>query len=262
MGVRIPEERFDGGLAQRVVSSGDDLIEIDEADVFLFCDLSCPTTIVCGVPNDLAVFPCLPRNWRTDDRDSSLGPCVFDVLAQIPTVGVDGFVDLEDWIVDFLTFVTDAMDGSAGTGGIVEGPIVVVTPLEEDDIARFDEGQCLRPLIFHNVGPAATTPDGAIVDIDSAGVEEVDQRLTPPPLTTGAVGMTVADSGIPHKEKGWKLRVGRGSKPNFRVSAGIGGGALHRERLGRTLSDESGNGDEDEGEKQRQNGAEGRSRRQ
>src|SRR5258705_13587978 len=113
--------------------------------------MSCPTTVVCGVSNDLALFPCLARNGRADDRDSSLGFCVLDVLAQIPAISVNGLVNLEDRIVDLFGFVTDAMESAASAGGIVEGSVIVMAPLEEDDVAWFNEGQCLRPLIFHDV---------------------------------------------------------------------------------------------------------------
>src|ERR1700730_6724898 len=130
--------------------------------MLLFSDLPSPATVVCCVADNLAVIPCLARNRRADDGYRSFGLCVLNVLAQVPAIGVDSLVDLEDRIVDFFGFVTDAMDGSSGTGWIVEGSIIVVPPLEEDDIVWFNEGECLRPLVFHDVGATAAAADSAI----------------------------------------------------------------------------------------------------
>ena len=213
-------------LLQRVVSSSDDLIQIDEADVLLLGYLSRPAAVVCGVPNDLAVLPCLAGNGRADDRDRPFGLGVRDVLAQVPAIGVHRLVDLEDWIVDLFGLVTDAMKRSASAGGIVERAVVVVAPLKENDVAGLYEGERLRPLILHDVRAAAAAADGAIVDVDLAGVEEIDQRLTPTPLTAGTVGVAVADGRVSDQKERWKLRVGRGFEPDLRVGGGIGRSTL------------------------------------
>jgi hypothetical protein len=86
------------------------------------------------------------------------------------------------------------------------------------------------------------------VDVDPAGIEEIDQRLTPTPLTAGTVGVAVADGRVADQEEGRKFRICRRFEANLRVSAGVSGGTLHGEGLGRILREEFCDRKEDEGE--------------
>ena len=124
-------------------------------------------------------------------------------------------MDLENRIVDLFGLVTDAMDGSAGASWIVERPIIVVTPLEEDDVAGLDKGQRLRPLVFHDVGPAAASANGAVIDVDLAGIEEIDQRLTPTPLTIQPRRRDRCAPLSRRPGRAWEVRVGRRLEPIF-----------------------------------------------
>src|ERR1035437_5771086 len=67
VGVRIAEEGIDGGLAEGVVAAGDDLVEVDKADVFGCGDLLGPAAIGGGVADNVAVQPKLARDKRAED---------------------------------------------------------------------------------------------------------------------------------------------------------------------------------------------------
>ncbi len=129
-------------------------------------------------------------------------------------------MDLENRIVDLLRLFADAVQGAASAGGIVQRTIIIVTPLEKNDVPGFDEGQRLRPLIFHDVGAAAAAADRAVIHVDLAGIEEIDQRLAPSPLAARPVGMAVTDGRVANEEECWKLRIGGRLEADLRVAAG------------------------------------------
>ncbi len=106
MGVGVAEEGLDCGRPKRVVTAGNDLVQVDEADVFLLGNLPRPSAVAVGVADDLTVLPGLARDRRTDDGDCAFGPGVLDVLAQIPAVGVDRLVNLEDGVIDLFGLPT------------------------------------------------------------------------------------------------------------------------------------------------------------
>ena len=97
-------------------------------------------------------------------------------------------------------------------------------------------------MIFHDVGAAAAPPYRAVVDIDFAGVEEIDQGLTPAPLAAGTIRVAIADGRVADQEEGRKLWICRGIETNLCVSGRVGGGAFHRNRLSGILCQRCRNG--------------------
>jgi hypothetical protein len=98
--------------------------------------LSCPATVALCVANDLADLPALVRNGRADTSDRTFRKVVRYVLAQTLAVSVHTLVNLEDRVLDLATFFADSVDRTLGTSGIVERTIIVMAPLERDDVAR------------------------------------------------------------------------------------------------------------------------------
>jgi hypothetical protein len=84
----------------------------------------------------------------------------------------------------------------------------------------FKKGQGLRPLVLHHVRAAAVTPYSAIHNINPVGVEEVHQRLSPPPLSTSTVCAPVMDGRIAHQKRVWQLRTRQRLRAIFACSAG------------------------------------------
>jgi len=119
------------------------------------------------------------------------------------------------------------VDGAAGAGSIVKRAVVVVAPLEEDHVAAFDEGERFGPLVFHDVGAAAATADGAVVDVDFGGVEELDEWLAPAPLAAGSIGMAIANGGVADEKKRGQAGIGRWLEPDLRVGRRVSCGAFH-----------------------------------
>src|ERR1700733_381228 len=189
--MRISKERFHRSLPQRVIPPRNNLIQVNEAHVLLLGHLPRPSSIVRNVPDDLAILPRLPRNRRTDNRDSSLSLRIRDILPQIPPIRMHRLVNLQDRIIDLLGLVPDTMQRPPRSRRIIERPIVVMSPLKENHVSRLHESQRLRPLGLHDVRPAAPPAYCAIVDVDLASIEKLNQRLAPTPLSIRPVGMAV-----------------------------------------------------------------------
>src|SRR6266851_4057421 len=153
-------------LAKSVVAASDDLVEIDESDVLLDRHLSSPATIVLRVARDLPILPGLPRNGRADDRSSFLGDGIGNVLMHVPAVAVNSLVPLEDWILDLPGLLANTRQRAAGAGSIVQGPRVIMTKLEQNDIARLHQRQRVIPVALGDVGAAAAAADGSVDDVD------------------------------------------------------------------------------------------------
>ena len=81
VGVGVAEERVDGGGAEGVVAAGDDLVEVDEADVLLVGDLLRPASIGGGRADDVVAVPDLAGDERAKDGGGALGLYVGDLLA-------------------------------------------------------------------------------------------------------------------------------------------------------------------------------------
>ena len=158
--------------AEGVVAAGDDLVEVDEADVLLLGDLLGPAAIGIGLADDVAVQPDFAGDERADDGRGALGLDVGDVFAEIPAVGVDGF-DLAGAGVG-TSRVSSPMPGrlpptlgprgaapGGGAGGAAPGgqagvgdgrgagevdAAVVVAPLDEDEVAGLDDFESEVPV--------------------------------------------------------------------------------------------------------------------
>jgi hypothetical protein len=247
----IAEEGFDGGLAEGVVAAGDDLVEVDKADVFSFGDGLSPAAVGGGTAVDFAIRPDLAGDERAEDRSSALGLCIRDVLAHVPAEGVDGIGGSGSGVGDVEGLFANARQAAppVGTTGSRSGtwcwrrgagnePLirdgsgaghldaaVVMTELDEDEVTGLDQGKSIFPVTLRDVSVAGEAADGSIDDVDFGRVEEIGDGRTPSPETIGASAMAVADGGIADKDERRKIGIRRASKtkPTL-LSGGIGRG--------------------------------------
>jgi hypothetical protein len=134
--VRLGEHLLHGRLVKSILVPNDGPAQIDEVDLLLWCNLPRPATVALCVANDLADLPAPVRNGRADTSDRTFRKVVRYVLAQTLAVSVHTLVNLEDRVLDLATFFADSVDRTLGTSGIVERTIIVMAPLERDDVAR------------------------------------------------------------------------------------------------------------------------------
>ena len=197
VGVRVTEERVDGGRAEGVVAAGDDLVEVDERDMLFFGDGLGPAAVSVGVAANTAVNPDFARDERAEDGRGALGADVGNIFAQIPAEGVDGFGLVGDGTFDFEGLVSDAGQASSavraadadrwrrwrcsrrhaligdGRGARKVEAAVVVAELDEDEVAGLDEFEGVGPVALGDIGVRGEAADGAVDDVDLGGVEEV-----------------------------------------------------------------------------------------
>jgi hypothetical protein len=116
VGVRVAEERVDGGFTHSVIAAGDDLVEVDEGDVLVLRHGVSPATVGVGVAADAAIDPDLAGNERAEDGRCAFGADVLDILSQVPAEGVDELGLMGELVLDFEGLITGAGKAAAGVG--------------------------------------------------------------------------------------------------------------------------------------------------
>src|SRR5262245_14496501 len=104
-------------LALGIEAVGDEGVEIDVEGVAGLGGFGGPLDVAIETAFDLAIDPGVARDRGADDDGGAFGFGVFDVLFEVPAVGVDGF--FAGGGVDFLSFVAAALGGDAV--GVVGG---------------------------------------------------------------------------------------------------------------------------------------------
>jgi len=100
---------------------------------------------------------------------------------------VDDFFLLGDGVVDLLGFVADAADAAASPLCIVERTTVVVTHLDQHEVARLRGGEDLVPTALRLEGATAPAAERVILDLDLGLVEQGGERIAPTLLPLRAV---------------------------------------------------------------------------
>jgi hypothetical protein len=254
MGMGIAEEGFDGGLAESIIAAGDDLVEVNEADVLGLGDGLSPAAIGGGAAVDLAISPDLARDERAEDRGSALGLGIRDVLTHVPAEGMDGIGGSGPGVGDVKSLFADAGQAAPPVRTTRSGSgrwygrrrsgdktlvgdrrcsrhldaAVVMAELDEDEVAGLDHSQSVLPVASRNVGMAGEATDGPVDHVDLAGVEEVGDGRSPSPETVGPRAVAVAHGGVANQDQRWKIGVRRaGESKASLLSLGIGRGSSH-----------------------------------
>src|SRR6185503_8105824 len=98
---------------------------------------------------------------------------------------------------DFFGLVAGAANAAALAVVAGECTAVVVAELDDDEIALLCFLEDRIPAPLGNEGAAGSSADGAVDDVDSAGVEELAQRVAPAALAGGVD----ANGGVANEEK-------------------------------------------------------------
>jgi hypothetical protein len=258
VGVRVAEERVDGGFAESVIAAGDDLIEVDEGDVLFFGDGLGPAAVGLGIAADVALDPDFARDKRAEDGRGAFSADVLDVLAEVPAEGVDEFglvrvrvLYLEGLVAGAGQAAADVGAMSAGVGGRGGGAgkqalvgygfrageieaAVVVAELDEDEVAGLNEFERIGPVALRDVGVGREAADGAVDNVDFGGVEKVGNGCAPAPEAVGAFAVSVADGRVADEDEGREFGVGRAGETEVcLLCAGVHGWAARTRRGGR-----------------------------
>ena len=200
--------------------------------------------------------PDFPRDQRAEDGRGSFGADVCDVLAQVPTEGVDELGLMGELVLDLESLIADPGEAASGIGsarraggwrrrcgsgrktligdgrraGEVEAAIVVAE-LNEDEVAGLDEGEGVGPVALRDVGVRGQAPDGSVDDVDLCGIEEVGDGCAPTPEAVGTFAVSVADGGVSDEDE--RAQAGVGGSGEAEVGFLLGGGhdAAWRSRL-------------------------------
>jgi len=178
------------------------------------------------------VLPDIPDGEGEQDRRSLFGPDIGDVFAHIPAVRVDRFA-MAVGEGNVPGFFAESLEGAAGLGP-VEAAAIVVPHLQKNIIAWLDLGEHMVPGAFVDEGAAAAAGASAVGDVDPGGVEVVGEVVSP-----AEVGL-IAGGGVADDEDSGESRIER----NGLRSGGLG---RRNGRLGRSLGEDGGGGEQQNG---------------
>ena len=121
---------------------------------------------------------------------------------------------------------------------------IVVTELNEDDIAGLDKFEGAVPVAGGDIGMAAETADGAVDDVNPAGVEEVRERRPPTPEAVGSGAVAIANGRVTDEYQAGQFGVCRACESKaLLVEMGIG---WWWRRSGRLLGDNARKGEDND----------------
>ena len=207
MGVRVGEHRLDGRGSHLVVLAGDVLVQVHEQRVRGVGGLAGPVNVRLAA--DAVALPDFARDEGEDDGGGAVLAGLVDDLAQIPAVGVDGFVLMGDGVVDVTRVFAVAGKGAAGASEVVERTVVVMAELHQNEVAGMEEGEDGGPVALQ-VGAAAGASVSAIDDVDAVGAEVRSDLVAPSPLAVGAVALAVADRRVADDPERGEVWIGWG----------------------------------------------------
>src|SRR5437016_799767 len=100
---------------------------------------------------------------------------------------MDHFVLACYWIVDLASFFAGAWQSAAGAARVIERAAVVVSHLNEHEIAWLRRCQDPVPASLGLKRATAAATDGVVLDFDLAGVKELDEWIAPAYLARRAI---------------------------------------------------------------------------
>src|SRR5262245_56774978 len=119
----IGEEQIYLGRTQRLVLASDDLVEVDESDLFGLRHLFGPAGVL--ITRNSSVPPDFSRDGRADDWRRAFGPRVGDIFSQVPAIAMNDFVFFGKQVVNLFRLFAQAFDRAARARCVVDRAAVV-----------------------------------------------------------------------------------------------------------------------------------------
>ena len=188
VGMIAGEEGLHGVFPHLLVAVGDQRRQVDERHPLRRCDLAGPLAIPSGAAFDASLLPDIADGQREQDGSRPLRLRVGDHLAEVPAEGVYDLMLLGEEVVDFLRLVAEPGERAARPALVVDRAAIVVTELDQDEIAGLHAFKQAVPEPLGDERPAAPPSAGEVDDLELRRVEERLEVLAPADGARGAVG--------------------------------------------------------------------------